>query len=110
MASSYSYNGTGEDIFAKFDMQDLEVIGYYYHATGLGTTALFDGGRVWRLGHTRTSSGYLGQITYKFGPVKLGYNHGDSILDYAKDAAGSGSQPEHGLEATARTPSGCTTR
>jgi predicted porin len=85
VASSYSYNGTGEDLFAKFDLQDLEVIGYYYHATGLGTTALFDGG-AFGLGETRTSSGYLGQVTYKFGPVKLGYNHGDSILDYANAA------------------------
>ena len=34
------YTGTGEDVFAKLDVQDLEVIGYYYHATGLGTTAL----------------------------------------------------------------------
>src|SRR3984885_15404615 len=43
-ATSYSYTGSGADLFAKFDLQDLEVIGYYYHAKGLGSTALFDGG------------------------------------------------------------------
>jgi predicted porin len=75
------YTGTGEDIFAKFDMQDLEVIGYYYHATGLGTTALFNLGDFDN--STRTSNGYLAQVTYKFGPVKLGANYGASNLDYA---------------------------
>jgi predicted porin len=84
--TTYNYTGTGADFFAKFDLQDLEVIGYYYHATGLGSTALFDGGAFDggpTLGQTRTSSGYLGQVTYKFGPVKLGANYGRSILDYA---------------------------
>jgi predicted porin len=85
-ATGYSYTGSGGDLFAKFDLQDLELIGYYYHAKGLGTTALFDagafsGGGVF--GQTRTSSGYLGQVTYKLGPVKLGANYGASILDYA---------------------------
>jgi predicted porin len=82
----YDYTGTGEDLFAKFDMQDLEVVGYYYHAKGLGSTALFDGGAFDggpTPGETRTSSGYFAQVTYKFGPVKLGYNYGRSILDYA---------------------------
>jgi predicted porin len=84
--TSYSYTGSGADLFAKLDVQDLEVVGYYYHAKGLGTTALFldgayDGGPT--PGQTRTSSGYLGQVTYKFGPVKLGVNYGRSILDYA---------------------------
>src|SRR5580658_7494117 len=84
--TTYNYTGTGADFFAKFDLQDLEVIGYYYHATGLGSTALFDGGAFDGgpiPGQTRTSSGYLGQVTYKFGPVKLGVNYGRSILDYA---------------------------
>jgi predicted porin len=83
---NYSYTGSGADLFAKFDLQDLELIGYYYHAKGLGTTALFDGGAFTGggvYGQTRTSSGYLGQVTYKFGPVKLGANYGASILDYA---------------------------
>jgi predicted porin len=88
---TYSYTGTGEDLFAKFDMQGLEVVGYGYHATGLGTTALFDGG-AFDDGQTRTSNGWLAQITYKIGPVKLGYNHGDSRLDFA-NAADQGANP-----------------
>jgi predicted porin len=94
-ATSYNYTGTGEDFFAKFDMQDWEVIGYYYHAMGLGTTALFLDGAydaacaapaVGICPSTRTSSGYFAQTTYKFGPVKLGFNYGRSILDYANAA------------------------
>jgi predicted porin len=85
VATPYSYTGTGIDFFVKFDMQDWEVIGYYYHADGLGTTALFLGGD-FGLGQTRTSDGYLFQTTYKFGPVKLGVNYGRSTLDYANAA------------------------
>jgi predicted porin len=91
-ATPYSYNGSGVDVFAKLDVQDFEVIGYYYHATGLGTTALFLFGAfdapcaapaVGVCPQTRTSNGYFGQLTYKIGSVKLGYNHGDSKLDFA---------------------------
>jgi predicted porin len=85
----YSYSGSGVDVFGKLDLQGLEVVAYYYHATGLGTTALFDGGAFdggGELGQTRTSYGYFGQITYKIGPVKLGYNHGDSRLNFADSA------------------------
>ena len=42
----YNYTGHGVDIFAKLDVQDLEVFGYYYNAKGLGTTALFNLGCV----------------------------------------------------------------
>ena len=78
----YDYRGTGEDLFAKFDMQGLEVFGYVYHADGLGTTALFNLGAA-GLGNTRTSKGYLAQVTYKVGDVKFGANYGDSKLDKA---------------------------
>src|SRR5256886_8145015 len=37
----YDYNGTGFDVFAKIDVEDLEAFAYYYHGSGLGTTALF---------------------------------------------------------------------
>src|SRR5437667_155489 len=60
----------------------LEVFGYYYHGDGLGTTGLFvlssDG-----LGSKRGSSGYMAQVTYKFGDLKLGANYGVSKLDCA---------------------------
>jgi predicted porin len=78
----YSYTGTGFDGFAKLDVQDFEVFGYYYHGSGLGTTGLFaysDDG----FGHKRDSDGYMAQVTYKFGPLKLGVNYGDSRLDQA---------------------------
>jgi predicted porin len=92
--ATYSYTGTGEDIFAKLDIQDWELIGYYYHATGLGSTALFDGGAFVNAGFadTRKSSGYLAQTTYKFGPVKVGFNYGRSNLDYA-DAFDAAANP-----------------
>jgi len=93
--TNYSYTGNGIDFLAKLDVADFEVVGYYYHASGLGTTALFNGGAfngvdpatgLPLLGQTRTSDGYLGQVTYKFGPVKLGVNYGESKLDWADTA------------------------
>ncbi|MBV8911291.1 MAG: porin [Gammaproteobacteria bacterium] len=82
----YDYNGYGVDFFAKLDIAGLELVGYGYTAKGLGTTALFLNGAfdtLTELGATRKSYGFLGQVTYTAGPVKLGYNHGDSRLDYA---------------------------
>jgi hypothetical protein len=83
--TAYDYRGNGFDVFAKLDFADLEVIGYYYHGTGLGTTALFNGGAV-GTGDTRDSDGWLAQVTYKIGQVKLGANYGESNLDFANDA------------------------
>jgi predicted porin len=85
----YNYNGTGGDLFGKLDLGGLEVVAYVYDAKGLGTTALFNLGAfngAGELGQTRKSYGYLGQITYKFGALKVGYNHGDSRLDFADTA------------------------
>ncbi|MBS0378483.1 MAG: porin [Proteobacteria bacterium] len=85
----YTYNGNGVDVFAKIDVSDLEAFLYYYHATGLGTTALFDGGAYnggpdgGGDGQTRKSDGWMAQVTYKLGAVKLGANYGRSNLDYA---------------------------
>lgn len=81
----YNYTGNGVDVFAKLDVQNLEVFAYYYHATGLGTTALFNLG-AFDLGQTRGSDGYLAQATYKFGALKVGVNYGDSRLDFANSA------------------------
>jgi predicted porin len=84
--TSYSYTGTGIDVFAKLDMQDLELIGYYYHGDGLGTTALFDAGSIGSgpgADQTRTSDGFFAQATYKVGPAKFGVNYGESKLDVA---------------------------
>ena len=80
--TTYDYDGTGIDVFAKWTYTGLEVFGYYYHGDGLGTIALFllpsDG-----LGNKRSSSGYMAQATYKFGDLKLGANYGVSKLDCA---------------------------
>lgn len=84
--TSYNYRGTGLDLFAKFDAQDLELIGYYYHGDGLGTTALFNLGAAnvgASLGQTRTSDGFFVQGTYKLGQLKVGVNYGESKLDLA---------------------------
>lgn len=80
--ATYSYTGTGVDVFAKVNLQALEAFAYYYHADGLGTTALFNGG-AFGFGSTRTSDGFLVQATYKIGDVKLGVNYGESKLDFA---------------------------
>jgi len=85
VATPYNYTGDGVDVFAKLDIQALELIGYYYHGTGLGTTALFDAG-AFGLGQTRKSDGFFGQATYKFGALKVGVNYGRSNLDYANGA------------------------
>ena len=85
----YNYTGHGVDIFAKLDVSDLEVFGYYYNAKGLGTTALFNLGS-FGLGQARKSDGYMAQITYKLGAVKLGVNYGESKLDHVSDPADVG--------------------
>ncbi len=85
LGAPYSYNGTGEDLFAKLDVQNWELVGYYYHAKGLGTTALFNLG-AFGDGQTRTSDGYFVQTTYKFDKLKVGLNYGVSRLDYANTA------------------------
>lgn len=79
---AYSYTGNGVDVFAKVNVQALEAFAYYYHADGLGTTALFNGGD-FGFGNTRTSDGFLVQATYKIGDVKLGVNYGESRLGFA---------------------------
>lgn len=85
----YSYTGSGVDVFGKLDIQALEVVAYYYHATGLGTTALFNLGAysdALNTGVTRESNGYFGQVSYKFGALKVGVNYGQSNLDTANTA------------------------
>jgi len=88
---TYNYTGNGVDVFAKLDLANLEVFGYYYHGTGLGTTALFLLGAY--NGQTRDSDGYLAQATYKFGALKVGVQYGESKLDYA-NSADQGANPD----------------
>lgn len=91
--TSYSYTGTGIDVFARLDITDLELIGYYYHGDGLGTTALFNLGSLGaglNADQTRTSDGFLAQATYKLGQLKLGVNYGESRLDQASGEVNPG--------------------
>ncbi|HTL20994.1 MAG TPA: hypothetical protein VL220_09780 [Steroidobacteraceae bacterium] len=81
---TYDYTGNAVDVFVKLDISNLEVFGYYYHGTGVGTTALFLLGAY--NGQTRKSDGYLAQATYKFGALKVGVQYGESKLDYANSA------------------------
>jgi predicted porin len=83
--TSYDYDGTGFDVFAKIDVADFEAFGYYYHGSGLGTTGLFVNSAD-ALGNTRDSDGFLVQATYKVGAVKFGVNYGESKLDLANAA------------------------
>ena len=83
--TSYSYNGTGFDVFAKIDVADFEAFASYYHGSGLGTTGLFIRSAD-ALGNTRDSDGFLVQATYKVGQVKFGVNYGESKLDLANPA------------------------
>jgi hypothetical protein len=78
---AYDYTGNAIDVFVRADISDLEVFGYYYHGTGVGTTALFLLGAY--QGQTRKSDGFLVQGTYKFGALKVGLQYGESKLDYA---------------------------
>lgn len=80
-----SVDGRGFDVGAKVGFGGLEVVGYYYNAKGLGTTAIgFDGAAV--VGGTvdeRDSDGFYVQATYTFGKPKLGVSYGESRLDLA---------------------------
>jgi predicted porin len=76
------FDSFGFDVGGKLTFGDLELLAWYYQGEGLGTTALFllasDG-----LGNERDSNGFLAQVTYKFGDLKLGLNYGESNLDLA---------------------------
>lgn len=80
-----SVDGRGVDLGAKVGFGGLEVVGYYYNAKGLGTTAIgFDGAALG--GGTvdeRDSDGFYVQATYTFGKPKIGVSYGESRLDLA---------------------------
>src|SRR5882757_6156788 len=85
LGGTQQFTSSAADVFVKFDMAGLEIDASYYHGKGLGTTGLFflaDDG----FGNARSSSGYLLQRTYAFGPLKLGLNWGVSKLQYANAA------------------------
>lgn len=77
-----SYTGRGFDTGAKITYGPLTLTGYYYMASGLGTTALnlldTDGA-----GGKRDSDGFYVQALGTFGKFSLGGSYGESNLDYA---------------------------
>ncbi len=77
-----NYDSTAFDVGGKYKLGPVELLGYYYNGSGVGTTGLFinasDG-----LGHKRDSDGFLAQVTYTIYKTKLGVNYGESKLDLA---------------------------
>lgn len=68
------------DAGVKVGMSGLEVLAYGYAGRGLGTTGIgLDA--VSTTGEKRLSWGFLGQVTYKLGKLKLGGSYGESHLD-----------------------------
>jgi predicted porin len=77
-----SYDGEGFDIGGKWDIGGFELLGWYYTASGLGTTGLFVLSSAAN-GNKRDSDGFLAQATYKISNTKLGVNYGESKLKLA---------------------------
>lgn len=76
------FDSFGWDAGGKVTLGSLEFLAWYYQGEGLGTTALFFRSDDLN-GHERDSDGFLAQVTYKFGDLKLGVNYGESNLDLA---------------------------
>jgi predicted porin len=76
------YNTHAFDVGGKWTSGPFEVLGWYYDAKGVGTTALFNLGAD-ALGDTRDSRGFIAQTTFAVGPTKFGLNYGESRLDTA---------------------------
>ena len=83
-----AYTGKGLDVGAKLTAGPVTAVGYYYTASGLGTTVLnlFDSDG---LGHARDSHGFYAQALATFGKVSVGGSYGESRLNFANalDAA-----------------------
>jgi hypothetical protein len=79
------YTGWGWDAGAKVGFGPVSLVGYYYDASGLGTTALnlFDTDG---LGNKRDSHGFYVQGLATFGKISVGASYGESRLDYANAA------------------------
>lgn len=79
------YTGWGWDAGAKVTFGPITVVGTYYDASGLGTTALnlFDTDGI---GNRRDSHGFYLQGLATFGKISVGGSYGESHLDYANAA------------------------
>lgn len=81
-----SYTASGFDIGGKYKIGPVDLLAYYYDASGVGTTALFNQGAD-ALGRKRDSDGFLAQVTYTINMTKIGVNYGESNLDQASGEA-----------------------
>ncbi|KAA9018728.1 porin [Sphingobium limneticum] len=79
------YTGWGWDAGAKVTFGPVTMVGTYYDASGLGTTALnlFDTDGI---GNKRDSHGFYLQGLTTFGKFSVGGSYGESNLDYANVA------------------------
>jgi hypothetical protein len=79
------YTGWGWDAGAKVTVGPVTMLGYYYDASGLGTTALnlFDTDG---FGNKRDSHGFYVQGLATFGKISVGGSYGESNLNYANAA------------------------
>ena len=82
LTPAQDFDSFGFDVGGKIGFGGAQIMGYYYHGKGIGTTALFNLSDD-LLGHERDSDGFIAQITYKFGDTKVGANYGRSNLDLA---------------------------
>lgn len=80
-----SYTGRGVDFGGKMTVGPVALTGYYYTATGLGTTVLnlFDTDA---FGNPRDSHGFYAQALVTLGKLGIGGSYGASYLDYANPA------------------------
>jgi hypothetical protein len=95
--SGLSADGTAWEIGARANMYGFELVGYYYSGDGVGTTAIGSQAQsyVCPVGacprgvgaslDSRNSSGYYGQVTYKFQDLKIGYSYGASTLSFGNN-------------------------
>jgi predicted porin len=82
------YTGAAGDLGGKYKIAGFEFAGWYYYGKGVGTTGLFVNAAVEDptspvYGNTRTSNGFLAQVTYTVVNTKFGVNYGQSKLDRA---------------------------
>lgn len=90
LAAGGSFTGQGLDVGGKVTVGPLTALGYYYTATGLGTTVfgLFDTGLAQNgTGISRRKSeGFYAQALATFGKFSIGGSYGESRLDHASMA------------------------
>jgi hypothetical protein len=77
-----SYTGQGIDFGGKVSAGPVQLVGYYYTASGLGTTVLNDMDTD-LYGNTRDSNGYYAQALVTLGKITIAGSYGASLLHYA---------------------------